>query len=244
MGLKLALIDLGLNNSAVQVGPDKIDLVGPDGAAAVSIPLQEHQLLEINWFTSWSGPGSDPHTSLADVMLYLKDLSSENEKERAEAKEFFNRVFRDAIVLIGPTDPLLQDLAPTPFDETPVPKVSVYANVLKTIRAGTLSAPSAREWPMSRLTFLLTLAVAGPGRRRGGAKGIRYKIFCGGGAEHLRGARRLKCSATITCCCRWPRPWAPPSRPVSRSWAGSSSLRKSRRAASRACSAPTSRPHS
>jgi adenylate cyclase len=174
IGLRLALIDLGLDDSAIQIGPDKIELARPDGTTAASIPLQEHQLLEINWFSTWSGPGSDPHTSLADVMLYRKDLSSENENERLEAKKFFS-VFENTIVLVGPTDPLLQDLAPTPFDQTPVPKVSVHANVLKTIRSG-LFLRHLPEGMNIALAFLLTLAVASLAVA-GGVKGIRYKIF-------------------------------------------------------------------
>ena len=41
----------------------------------------------------------------------------------------------DAIVLVGPTDPLLQDLAPSPLDAKPVPKVGLHGNLVKTIVA-------------------------------------------------------------------------------------------------------------
>lgn len=58
-----------------------------------------------------------------------------DEEQQAQADEFF-REFNDAIVFIGPTDPLLQDLAPSPMDDYPVPKVGVHANVLKTIFSG------------------------------------------------------------------------------------------------------------
>jgi len=48
---------------------------------------------------------------------------------------FFSQ-FENAVVLIGPVDPLLQDLAATPFDAVPVPKVGIHGNLLKTIVSG------------------------------------------------------------------------------------------------------------
>lgn len=53
--------------------------------------------------------------------------------ERAE-KFFAN--FKDAIVLVGPVDETFQDLAPTPFDNKPVPKVGVHGNLIKTLLTG------------------------------------------------------------------------------------------------------------
>ena len=41
--------------------------------------------------------------------------------------------FEDSIVLIGPEEATFQDLAPTPMDKEPVPKVSVHGNVIKTL---------------------------------------------------------------------------------------------------------------
>ena len=52
-----------------------------------------------------------------------------------KSEEFFSH-FKDAIVLVGPTDPTFQDLAPTPFDDTPVPKVGFIGNALKTLLSG------------------------------------------------------------------------------------------------------------
>ena len=54
------------------------------------------------------------------------------EKELAVIKSFF-ATFKDAIVLIGPEEATFQDLAPTPFDNSPVPKVSVHGNLIKTL---------------------------------------------------------------------------------------------------------------
>lgn len=44
--------------------------------------------------------------------------------------------FRDALVLVGPVDKILQDLAPSPYDASPVPKVGVHGNLIKTIYSG------------------------------------------------------------------------------------------------------------
>ena len=173
MALKLALIELGLSEKAVRLSPQQLDLVRPDGAVAVSIPLREQQLMEVNWFSKWGSAGFDPHTSLADVLLYLADLSSEKEAERTEAKKFFAD-FKDAIVLVGPTDPLLQDMAPTPLETEPVPKVSVHGNALKTICSG-LFLTRLPETTTVAITLLLTVivsaCVAG-----GGVKGTMSKL--------------------------------------------------------------------
>ncbi len=67
-------------------------------------------------------------------------LREGDEKAKATAGQFFAQ-FADAIVLIGPVDPLLQDVAPTPMDELPVPKVGVHGNLLKTLVSGILPDP-------------------------------------------------------------------------------------------------------
>jgi adenylate cyclase len=74
-------------------------------------------------------------------------------------------------------DPLLQDLAPTPFDNSPVPKVGVHGNLIKTIASGRFlrHLPESAE---AAITFLLTLAVAGLAVS-GGVRSIRDKIFGG-----------------------------------------------------------------
>ena len=173
MALKLALIDLGLKENALHLSPEKIDIVRPDGGVVVSIPLSERQLLEINWFSKWGNPALNPRTSLADLMLYQEELTSEKETERNEAKRFFSE-FKDSIVLIGPTDPLLQDLAPTPFNSNAVPKVGVHGNALKTIRSG-LFIKRLPETTSVAITFALTLVVA-VFAAAGGVKGTLSKL--------------------------------------------------------------------
>ena len=176
LSLKLALIALGLDESALHRSADALDVVRPDGSLVVSIPLRERQLLEVNWFSHWINPELNPRDSLADVLLYQRELNSEKPEERTAAQAFFQR-FEGAIILVGPVDPLLQDLAPTPFDESPVPKVGLHGNLIKTIYGGQflrrLSEPMAYG-----LTFLITLLVAGLSAV-GGVRSVRNKIFAG-----------------------------------------------------------------
>ncbi len=176
LSLKLVLIELGLDESAVHISKDSLDLVRPDGSLAISIPLQERQLLEVNWFSAWENPALNPRESMADVLLYQKDLASEDPAVRAKAEEFFKQ-FEGALILVGPVDPLLQDLAPTPFNNAPVPKVGLHGNLVKTILSGRFLRHLPEPFSVL-LTFLLTIVVAGLSVS-GGVKSVRYKVFAG-----------------------------------------------------------------
>ena len=57
------------------------------------------------------------------------------QEEMARINKFFE-CFKDAIVLVGPEEKTFQDLAPTPFDSSVVPKVSVHGNLIKTLTNG------------------------------------------------------------------------------------------------------------
>jgi class 3 adenylate cyclase/CHASE2 domain-containing sensor protein len=64
------------------------------------------------------------------------------------AEQFFSH-FKNAIVLIGPVDPTFQDLAPTPFDSAPVPKVGVHGNLVKTMLSGQYIKRLGQNWEMA-----------------------------------------------------------------------------------------------
>ena len=172
LSLALVLVDLGLDEQAVRISDDHIDIVRQDGAPVAHIPLTERQLLEANWFTRW-GSFNDLHTSLADVLIAREMLDSPDERARAQALRYFAG-FRETIVLIGPTDSLLQDLASTPMDRSPVPKVGVHGNLVKTIRSGFYlqhTPPAVDVFLTVALTLLVSfLWVAG------GVKGLRSKL--------------------------------------------------------------------
>lgn len=173
MAVQLACLELGLPPGSARRAGDFVELVSPEGRVVRRIPVTHGQLMEVNWFTGWAHP-YDSHYSLADVLLWGRDLKSENEAERKEAQEYFNQ-FKDAVILIGPVDPLLQDLAPTPFDDDPMPKVGLHGNALKTI-ISELYLERTDPWVMWLATFGLTVAVAGLGIS-GGARSLFSKVL-------------------------------------------------------------------
>ena len=135
MSLKLALLYLGLEETAVDIKNDVISIRKPDGSIAASLPLFLNQLAEPNWFTAWEGKG-DFHASIFNVIAYGQMLGDGTEEQKVVAKKFFEQ-FRDSVVLIGPVDPLLKDLSPMPLSGSgPVPRVSIHGNILKTILSG------------------------------------------------------------------------------------------------------------
>lgn len=174
MAVHLARLHFGVEADGVKIGRDAIDLVRRDGTRAARIPLRDGQLVDINWFSKWQSPKRNPRIGFSTVFNYAEMLRSEKPEEKRAAEEFFAQAeFKDAIVLIGPVDPLSQDLAPTPFDDVPVPKVGVHGNLVKTIVAGQylhrLPQWHQLAWAEIVIVVVLTLAVttlamAGGGR--------------------------------------------------------------------------------
>jgi len=173
LSLQLALLDMGLDEDAVQIFDDRIDLVDATGVERATIPLREGQLLEANWFSRWSNEELNPRVSLAEVLLYARDLAGGDTEEKAAAGRWFEQ-FRDAIVLVGPTDALLQDLAPTPWDGQPVPRVGLHGNLIKTIRSG-FFLQHTTERVNAVAILLLTLITTGLWVI-GGVRGVRSKL--------------------------------------------------------------------
>lgn len=157
ISLELAMIELGVGTAEVEILADRIDLTNTQRELVRSIPLTERQLVEVNWFSPWIDERRNPRDSLADVLIEARDLAAEDAETRAAAAAWFER-FRDAIVLIGPTDPLLQDLAPTPFETEPQPKVGLHGNLVKTLLSG-LHVKRVAEREQNLLVLLLTLPV-------------------------------------------------------------------------------------
>lgn len=167
MALNLALLRWGVAPEALRITDRAIDVPGPDGQLIASIPLTDQQLVEINWFSPWESD-ENPRVSFSTAYKYVLALKSDNPELQAKAREFFSQ-FKDATVLIGPVDPLLQDLAPTPFDDAPVPKVGVHGNMLKTLVSGEFLR-RLPLWQVFPLTIALTLVVTAlvmMGGRRG-----------------------------------------------------------------------------
>jgi adenylate cyclase len=173
LSLQLVLQWLGLDEQAVKIFDDRMDLVRPDESVVLTIPLREGQLVEVNWFSRWGNAGLNPSVGLADVLGHARALDSSNPEERAAAESYFSW-FRGAIVLIGPTDTLLQDLAPTGLERSPVPKVGVHGNMVKTILSGKFLQRTPR-WITWLGVFVLTLGVSWLAMT-GGARAVWYKL--------------------------------------------------------------------
>ncbi len=170
--LEMLLASEGIPDEAVVPFEDRIEIRGPDGDAVLGIPLVDGQLMEINWFGPWQS-GADLHLSLIDYLDSIEKMESGDPKLMAEGEAWY-RQFEDAIVLVGPTDKQLQDLAPTPFDSEEVPKVGVHGNVLKTLYSGRFihRAPPWVEYAaLVALTVLVSLCGMYSGRH-----GLFYKI--------------------------------------------------------------------
>ncbi len=156
MSLRLALIHWGLTDEALTRFDDRIEVRNPDKGLVASIPLHRGQLVEVNWFSRWISP-ENPRCSVADIGRNLSLLEDADPKQQAIGREFFDQ-FRDAIVLVGPVDPLLQDLGVTPMDKRPVPRVGLHGNLLKTFVSGK-HIRRLPEWADHLLTFVLTVSV-------------------------------------------------------------------------------------
>ncbi len=167
----------------VRVAGDVLEFVAEDGSVVRRVPMRDGQLLEVNWFSPWDSTEHNPRISFVDVYRYAMLLESDNAEAVATAREFFRQPeFQDALILIGPVDALLQDLAPTPFDETAVPKVGVHGNVLKTI----LSEKYIHRldtWLIfaivGLLSVLLTVLAIWSGRRSGLARAAAALLMVG-----------------------------------------------------------------
>jgi|UniRef100_UPI004049BCF3 adenylate cyclase len=176
LSLELARLYYGLGPDGLRVKDDLLELVQPDGEVLVSVPLKNGQLLEVNWFSTWAAPENNPRLGFSTVFNYAELLKSEVEEERVTGERFFAQDgFKDAVVLIGPTDPLMQDLATTPFDAVPVPKVGVHGNLLKTIVSGKFISHLSLNISYF-LVFGLTLLITGL-VITGGGSGIFTKIM-------------------------------------------------------------------
>lgn len=175
LSLQLALMNWGLGTAAITRFPDHLEVKRPDGSLVTSIPLLRGQLVEVNWFSHWISP-KNPRFSVADIGDYLTQLENDDPVKQARGKEFFAQ-FQDAIVLVGPVDNLLQDLARTAFDDVPVPQVGFHGNLLKTLTSGLYlrHVPRGVEYAFIFVLTLLVSSLAATGGRRG----VIFKILGG-----------------------------------------------------------------
>jgi len=178
MGVELARLSWGLPPEGLRVFPNRLEFVGDDGVVLASVPLRNGQDVEVNWSTRWisaQNPRASFYNAL-DAAQRLTDPTS-TAADRAEAAAFFAPM-KDAIVLIGPVDPLLQDRAPTRLDPLPVPRVGLIGNLVRMFKSGQyVSRPSqAAQW---LIIFALTACVCGLQLIKGGRFSLPLKIASG-----------------------------------------------------------------
>jgi adenylate cyclase len=135
----LAYTNASLDKVAVvfnQGGLSRVDL------GSVTVPTDPWGMVQIDFH----GPtGTYPTYSIADVVQ--RKLSPE--------------LFRDKIVLLGPTATGLADLRPTPFESVGFPGVEVHANFIDNLLNGAFIKRGARENLLDMLfIFLFSMPVA------------------------------------------------------------------------------------
>ena len=175
LSLQLALMNWGLGTDAIKRFPDHMEVRRPDGTLVTSIPLLRGQLVEANWFSHWISP-KNPRVSVASIGDYLTQLESDDPVKHARGVEFFAQ-FKDAIILVGPVDNLLQDLSRTSFDDHPVPQVGFHGNLIKTLTSG-LYLRHVPRWSEYAFIFVLTLVVSSLAAT-GGRRGLVFKLVAG-----------------------------------------------------------------
>lgn len=175
MSFELARLAWGLPPDSIKVGPTYIDFTRADRSIHARVPLEKRQLIEVNWFTHWNSPYT-AHIEFSTLYKYAAALDSEVPEERAAGAKFFAESdFRDAVVLVGPVDPLLQDLAPTPLDTQAVPRVGVHGNMLMTLLSGQYLR---RLPPLANDGIVVILACVMAGLAiMGGARAVFAKVL-------------------------------------------------------------------
>ncbi|WP_309397287.1 adenylate/guanylate cyclase domain-containing protein [Cerasicoccus maritimus] len=166
--IELARKHLGLDPEDIVIEEDRM-IFYKDDEPIIELPMVEGQIMEVNWFSRWFSE-YNTRASMARIFDAAHMLENGNEAQQKEAREYFDQ-FKDAIVLIGPTDTTLQDLAPTPFDSVPVPKVGMHGNAIKTIFTGKF-IKRLDWWHHALITLVLTYLVAALGTYTG-----RYNVW-------------------------------------------------------------------
>lgn len=162
LGIEMFLEAHGLDQNAVTIGADTLT-IRRDGEVFRKIPLVERQSVEVNWFEKWDSSASQSRVSMQAVLAQAHALGAagraEDTAKVAELEGWFER-FKDTIIFIGPVDPQLKDIAPTPFNPEPVPKVGVHANLYRMIESEAYVRRADSEqtiWIVIVLTTLVSL---------------------------------------------------------------------------------------
>jgi adenylate cyclase len=172
--VQLARLYWGMPADSMKVNGDHLDFVWPDGRVQSRVPLRDGQLVDVNWFSKWISK-YNLHESFSVIYSYARMFRSEKPEERETAEKYFSQEgWKDAVVLVGPVDFMMQDIAPTPMDDNSVPRVGFHGNLLRTIVSG-LYLHRMPQWTVIAITLALTLAMTVLSVS-GGARSVFLKI--------------------------------------------------------------------
>ncbi len=157
LALELFRLSQGLDTTCYTLSPSHLTIKNKDGHILRNIPLTYEQLVEVHWFSPFFS-SKNPRYSMADVFSAIAELQSGDTKLQERAFDFFSR-FQDALILVGPVDPMLQDLSPTPFDKEPVPRVGIHGNLLKTLASEKYIHRPAFSWQLALIYLLSGLSL-------------------------------------------------------------------------------------
>lgn len=171
LGLEMFLAAHGLDEAAVTIDPEALT-IHREGALFRRIPLVAQQSMEVNWFEGWKVSASENRVSMQRVLRQAHALAEalrlSNAEAVAELEAWFSR-FAGAVVFVGPVDPQLKDIAPTPFNREPVPKVGLHGNLYRTIESEAYvrrADLSDTLWLVVGLTLLVGVLASRSGRLR------------------------------------------------------------------------------
>lgn len=137
LGIEMFLAAHGLDEHAVSTDSEALT-IQRDGGVFRRIPLVAQQSVEVNWFEGWDPAASESRVSMQAVLRKADALAdarkAEDASKLAELEAWFER-FKGKVIFVGPVDPQLKDIAPTPFNRAPVPKVGLHANLFRTVEA-------------------------------------------------------------------------------------------------------------
>ena len=137
LGIEMFLAAHSLGDESVVYDGNEL-LIRREGEIFRRISLDAWgQSLEVNWFEGWKLSGLTEHVSMHEVLEHADALGQASERKDAATVQaelaWFSR-FKDKVIFVGPVDPQLKDIAPTPFNREPVPKVGLHANLYRTIQ--------------------------------------------------------------------------------------------------------------
>jgi adenylate cyclase len=136
LGLETFLAAEEIADDSVKISAEALTLYR-DEQVYRRIPLVEYQSIEVNWFEDWDRKVGNERISMKKVLSQADALGgaleTDDVAEIERLKNWFAQ-FRDKVVFVGPVDPQLKDLAPTPFNRDPAPKVGFHANLYRTIQ--------------------------------------------------------------------------------------------------------------